>query len=193
MASEYLAYQFSGPYVQALINSIEHEISIRDQFIEYLATLSLDTANDTELENLGLLIGLPWPYAPVGTFDYGDFIFGDSSLFPEYSQYTGFGDTNDSSIGGLLTSVYSTVSTKIPASYYIIMLKAVAYLKMNGLNIKSIDKTVASLWGNYSIKYYGDYDVEIVLNGDELPLNTYLLETIFEVFTTDPQIVIVRS
>ena len=169
-----------------------------DTTLAYWYNLSIDTAQSNELAFIGYLVGYPWPSAPGGTFTTGAFQFGSSAAFPVTDASHGFGSAASfpDGTGGLLTSVYPNGSQLIPATNYALMLKAIAYLKWNGLTYKSIDYVTSLFWANYTFTIpYSTFDIEITLTAigavHATPALTWQLNTIFAIFTTDPQIVVV--
>lgn len=140
MSDQDLALQFNGPYSQSLMASIQAEIDVRSVIIDYLNSLSIDSAGPTELSTIGGIIGYPWPSAPTGTFEGNAFIFGGSDLFPNLSDIYGFSGASLPGTGGIFTSATPQVGNVIPISFYRLLLSQVAYLKATGLSYEAIDK-----------------------------------------------------
>lgn len=146
-----LAFQFSGPYAQALIAAVQQEIDVRNPDIAYLYNLAIDDANETELATIGGIIGYPWPTAPIGTFNNNNFLFGSQASFPTISGLNGFAGVDDPGVGGLLSSSTSAVGNLIPIGFYRLLLTQVAILKAEGLNLITIDKICFVFGAQYQI------------------------------------------
>ncbi|ADX42562.1 hypothetical protein [Tetrasphaera phage TJE1] len=140
MNDQDLASQFDGPYSQGLMTAIQAEIDVRAVIIQYLESLSIDSAGPTELSTIGGIIGYPWPAAPTGTFDGNAFVFGSSDLFPSISDIYGFSGASLPGTGGIFTSSTPEAGNIIPISFYRLLLSQVAYLKATGLSYTAIDK-----------------------------------------------------
>lgn len=140
MADTDLAFQFSGPYAQDLIGVVAQNIAVRDPIIEYLYSLSIGSAEATELATIGGIIGYPWPTSPTGTFDANNFLFGSSDSFPTISGLNGFGGVDTPGVGGLFSSSSPAVGNFIPIAFYRLLLIEVAFLKYNGLSMTIIDR-----------------------------------------------------
>lgn len=150
MSDPNLAYQFNGPYVQALMAAIQSEIDETAYIIEYLNELSIESADATELATIGDLIGYPWPAAPANTFNDNNFLFGTESSFPTLSDLNGFGGVS-TTIGGLLSSAFPEVGNIIPIGFYRLLLTQVAYLKYTGLSLTAIDQICYVFGPDYEI------------------------------------------
>ncbi len=140
MADQDLAFQFSGPYSQALVAAVQQEIDIRTPDIAYLLGLSIASAGATELATIGGIIGYPWPTAPAGTFDSNNFLFGAAASFPTISGLNGFAGVSSPGIGGLFSSATPAIGNLIPIGFYRLLLTEVAFLKYNGLSMTIIDR-----------------------------------------------------
>lgn len=139
MSDQNLAYQFSGPYSQGLMLSIQEEIDLNDPAIQYLLTLSIETAGATELATIGGIIGYPWPSAPTGTFDDNNFFFGSAGLYPQDSVLNGFSGVDMPGVGGQFVSATPEVGNVIPIAFYRLLLTQVAVLKFGGLSYTVLD------------------------------------------------------
>jgi len=149
--NQYLANQFSGNLAQATINSFLASFQEYDSALAYLSSLSIDTATTGELENIGLLVGLPWPTVPAGYINDNGFQLGSYLLFPETEPDHGVGALDGSS-GGHLGSVFNNVGDLIPEALYRTILKAYAVLKYENITIHSIDVMCAAIGMGYMIQ-----------------------------------------
>lgn len=149
--NEYLANQFSGNLAQATINALQSSYEQYDSALAYLASLSIDTATTGELENIGLLVGLPWPTVPAGYINDNGLQLGSYLLFPETDPDHGVGALDGSS-GGHLGSVFNNVGDLIPELLYRQILTAYAILKFENITIHSIDVMCSAIGTGYMIQ-----------------------------------------
>ena len=190
MADKDLAYQFSGPYVQTFMETIQTHMDEYLPIIEYFYELAIDTAEPEQLAFIGLIVGYPWPAAPSGIFGDNNFVFGEEADFPVIDNLTGFGDLTGS-IGGLFSSSNPAIGNLIPIFQYRILLKQVAYLKFHGLTLVSIDKVCQVFGPSYTIDFgplAGGSDIYIGFITQIGPANLWVIQKIFEKFTTAPQV-----
>jgi len=156
MSSNYLAKQLSGPLAQGTMQTVEDQYALSDPIISYWYGLNIDNAASAELTAIGYLVGLPWPSAPLGTFDTNSFIIGTSASYPQ-SSYRGLSGVGLLT-GGPLASDATSTAGLMPITSYRILLKAFAYLKWYGLSWVSIDKIAAS-FGTLNYAYRpGNYN-----------------------------------
>ena len=80
--NSYLPKQMSGPISRALDNALIVIFGQTDLELSFMHDLTMQTATTDLLAAIGLLVGCPWPSAPVGTFDNDRFTFGAASQFP---------------------------------------------------------------------------------------------------------------
>ena len=64
--SPYLPKQMNGPVVNAVLAAMDERLKNADIIEDYLYKLSILTAQETELESIGCIIGYPRPLVPVG-------------------------------------------------------------------------------------------------------------------------------
>ena len=153
MASKYLASQLSGPLAQSVIGAQEYDYSLKDNALSYYQNISIDSALENDLTNIGLWIGMPWPTAPASLIAGNVFLFGTSSTFPHVNNSIGFGTTSNPSIGGLFTSLSANDSSYIPIDKYRALLKWFAWFKRNGFTIESIDRAANIFSTHYTINF----------------------------------------
>lgn len=186
--NSYLAKQFSGKYIQATINGIQQSFDACKNLTDYFENLSLDTAGEKELENIGLLIGYPRPVIPNG-FNRRLFTFGASSSAPQYSVEHGFGSVHTTN-GGFFDSIHAVNTALLPLNYYREVLKRIAYIKYYGISIFTID-LIANLAGKpYTISYNAYQDIVVTYSEEVYTEYIWLYNSVFEAFTTMPQVLI---
>jgi len=196
MPNEYLWSQLSGPLAQSLIDSIEVCESDIDSIFEYFYGLSIDTAEENELVFIGLIIGVPWPTAPAGTFDDSVLIFGESgSLGTVIDPNQGLGDI-EAGRGGLWRGTSDVSTQKMPIGKYRLLLKAIARLKWGRLSFATMDEVIAVF--SYNYVYLWDLstptDIHISVSAADISAgDLFILQKIFDRFSIDPYIEISRG
>jgi hypothetical protein len=196
MLNEFLWSQLSGPLAQDTINAIQACDTDTNPILEYFYDLSIDEASEAELTILGLLIGIPWPTAPSGTFDDNVFIFGAAGSLGSVIDYNrGFGSLSTGR-GGVFRGSSYIASQKLPIGSYRQLLKAIAKLKWTGLSFAAIDAIVSSFTLNYV--YLWDLaaptDLHIKVSSAAVsPGGLFIMQRIFDRFSTDPYIEVSRG
>jgi hypothetical protein len=189
--NEYLNRHFSGHYCQAIINGIQASFDACDELTDYWLTMTIDTANEKDVENIGLLIGFPRPAVPNG-LDETSFLFGSEALAPQIDTNTGFGSIYDPLKGGKMSSVFYVSTNLLPLALYREILKIFAIVKYNGLSLSAIDSLVSIAGIPYTFAWDSDADLTVTFE-TVLPTNyIWLFQTIFDVFCTAPQVLIVN-
>lgn len=152
--NQYLAPQFSGSLVQGTADAILSEFQRFDTFLAYLATLSIDTASNSELYTIGLLIGYPWPIYETSGPSSQTFLFSEAATFPEVSVQHGFADaTNPNAGGGRFSSPDRFYGERIPRDMYRALLREFAMVKYNGLSMVSIASVCAAFNTNFTLEW----------------------------------------
>ncbi len=196
MLNEFLWSQLSGPLAQSIIDAIEYCDTDINPIVNYFLNLSIDTANEEELIIIGLLIGVPWPTAPMGTFDDSVFVFGEPGLSEMVIDFTrGFGDT-ETGRGGVFRESSYVSSQKMPISKYRMLLKAISKLKWGSLSFTVMDEVISVFSLNYI--YLWDLatptDIHIKVSSiDIFAGDLFILQKIFDRFAIDPYIEVSRG
>lgn len=196
MLNEFLWSQLSGPLVQSLINAIQNCDHDIDLILDYYYDLSIDTASEDDLLIIGLLLGIPWPTAPSGTFDDSVLVFGDAGDLGVVIDYTrGLGD-RETGLGGILRGSSYVSSQIMPAAQYRLLLKAIAKLKLRGLSFVVMDEIVSVFADTY--EYLWDLscptDIHVKMSSTEVSAGEqFILQKIFDRFATDPYIEVSRG
>lgn len=196
MANEYLWTQLSGPLAQSLIDAIEACESEVDSILEYFYGLSIDTADTNELVFIGLIIGVPWPTAPAGTFDDSVLIFGESgSLGTVIDPNQGLGDL-ETGRGGLWRGTSDIAVQKMPIAKYRLLLKAIAKLKWGRLSFSTMDEVIAVFSHTYVYLWDLSTPTDIHINVSSADISAgdlFILQKIFDRFAIDPYIEVSRG
>lgn len=189
--SKYYARQMNGPILSANAEALDQELNDAKAIEHYLATLSIDTARETELENIGRIIGYLRPLVPEGFDSENVLLFGSLPLTQD--EDIGLG-TVGSSVGGQLSTIQTSDTNYMSLGVYRKFLKAMAELKRYGITIKSIDFIASSISQDYDIEWDEDTQ-DIIINFHENIgfKNIWILTQLFYRIATEPQVMIVSD
>lgn len=183
----YFPSQMNGPVITALGNAIIAEFAKTGFISTYLYTLSIATAAENELENIGLIIGYPRPIVPVGFNDENVFILGSIPITTDVQNGL---STVDSEVGGQLISTEASDSGYIDLEIYRRLLAKVAIIKRYGVTIYSIDQICKLVSSGYEIAWNSNNDITITFASTIGYKNVWILTNLFARICTDPQIII---
>lgn len=179
--------QMNGPVISATGNAVNAEFADADYIENYLYELSIATAQETELENIGRIIGYPRPLVPVGFNDENILIFGSLPL--EQDIEIGL-STLQEAIGGQLSTVILQDSDFMALGTYRKFLTSIAILKRYGITLKSVDRIASVLSDDYQISYNADHDIVIEYANNIGFKNLWILTKLFYRIATEPQVLI---
>ncbi len=185
--SEYLPKQMNGPVVNSEAQAVKEQFSDADTISDYLYNLSIATAQETELENIGRIIGFVRPLVPEGFNDENIFLLGTLPLTQD--ELIGLADLN-SEIGGRLNSISTTNTNYMSLETYRIFLEKIAILKRYGVTLKSIDEIASVISSDYTLSFDENCDIKIHFNKAIGYKNTWILTQAFYRIATEPQIII---
>ena len=185
--NKYYPKQMNGPIISAVGNALCAEFDKAKLIQDYLYNLSIDTANETELENIGRIIGYVRPLVPVGFNSENIMLLGTLPL--EQDADIGLA-TVDSRIGGELSSVIGSNTGFMALGTYRKFLKSMALLKRYGITLSSIDKVVSVVSQNYTISYNENKDVVVHFAENIGYKNIWILTQLFYRIATSPQVLI---
>lgn len=185
--NKYYPRQMNGPIISALGNSECSEFSNATTIENYLYNLSINTANETELENIGRIIGYVRPLVPEGFNSENIMLLGTLPL--EQDPDIGLA-TAGTEVGGELSSVVGSDTGFMALGTYRKFLKSMAVLKRYGITLSSIDKVVSIVDTDYTMSYneYGDIVVNFTNNIGYK--NIWILTQLFYRIATAPQVLI---
>ena len=179
--------QMNGPVISANGNSVDARFEDAEAIEEYLYGLSIDTADDTELDNIGRIIGYPRPLVPEGFNAENIMLLGPVPL--ETDPEIGLASV-DFQIGGELSTVVPDDTNYMNTGMYRKFLKSVARLKRYGITLKSVDQIAATLSDNYTISYTEDADI-LIEYGENIGFkNIWILTQLFYRIATAPQVLV---
>lgn len=186
--SKYMPKQMNGPVLNAAKAGIEDCLT-EARFIEnYLHGLSIQSAEETELENIGKIVGYPRPLVPEGFTDE-DNLFLFWSLPFEQNIMIGFSEV-DSEIGGRLSSTRESQTGYMSLGLYRTFLDKVAYVKRYGITLYAVDQIARLIDADYTIEWNEDQDIEVTFERYIGFQNLWILSQLFLRIATSPQVII---
>ena len=185
--------QLSGPYSDALIFGGNAELNVNDGALTFWRNLSIDSADDARLLQIGYLVGYPWPSAPAGSFDTNNLEFSNDPTGaspPPVDNNKGLGTTLNPAIGGIFQDATVGIGNYIPAAMYRSLLRAVAQIKYNGLSLSRICSLLAFFSNSFAISYDANKDIKAVFSVDIGSGNIWVAQEAFNAVTTAPRILV---
>lgn len=179
--------QMNGPVISANGKALDAEFSDAEAIENYLYNLSIDTANDTELDNIGLLIGYPRPVVPEGFNAENILLLGTLPL--QSDSQIGLSEVG-TEIGGELSTVVPDETNYMNTGTYRKFLKSIAVLKRYGITLKSVDLIAKNITLNYELNFTADGDISIDFQEDIGFKNIWILTQLFYRIATEPQVLI---
>lgn len=186
-ANKYYPKQMNGPVISAFGNARDSEFEDAEIIENYLANLSIDSAQQTELENIGRLIGYLRPLVPVGFEAENQLLLGSVPIIQDAEH--GLSDINQNS-GGHFSSLNYTHSDFLSLGIYRSFLKSMAILKRYGITLYSINKIAQSVDTDYTISWDENKDIVISYPTAIGYKNTWILTQLFYRIATTPQVLI---
>lgn len=179
--------QMNGPVLSANGMAVDAEFADAQSIEDYLYGLSIDTAKDTELDTIGLLIGYPRPVVPEGFNAENILLLGTLPL--QTDEEIGLASVNVQ-IGGELSTVVPDETNYMPTNTYRKFLKSIAQLKRYGITLKSVDLIAKNISDDYEIEI--DENADIIINFQENIgfKNLWILTQLFYRIATEPQVLI---
>jgi hypothetical protein len=190
---DYLAKQLSGPIIDTVFQGVSWGFNKPVDYLEYAATISIDSAVDQDIEEIGKLIGFIRPLIPNEVILEGLFRFSSYISAPTFSA-TGFSDVTGSVDGGNFSQLGLVLDSNLmPLSYYKKVLKSIAKIKWSKLSMLAIDEVCNLLGAGYVVTYHANHDIIITFSDISLT-NLYLASMVFDAtFNTLPRIICARS
>lgn len=179
--------QMNGPVISANGMALDAEFADAETIENYLYNLSIDTANDTELDNIGLLIGYPRPVVPEGFNAENILLLGTLPL--QSDSQIGLSEVG-TEIGGELSTVVPDETNYMNTGTYRKFLKSIAVLKRYGVTLKSVDLIARNVTLNYELTFTAKGDISIDFQEDIGFKNIWILTQLFYRIATEPQVLI---
>lgn len=186
--SKYLPKQMSGPVVNAEKAALEDRLTDAKIIEDYLYNLSIQTADETELENIGRIVGYPRPLVPEGFADEAN-IFLFWSLPFEQNPLIGFSEIG-SEIGGRLSTTKESQTGYMNLGLYRTFLDKVAYVKRYGVTLYAVDQIARLIDNDYTIAWNENQDIEVTFERYIGFQNLWILSQLFLRIATSPQVII---
>lgn len=186
--SKYMPKQMTGPILNAAKAGIDDRMSDAIAIENYLYSLSIQSAEETELENIGKLVGYPRPLVPEGFADEANlFLFWNIPL--EQIALIGFSQV-DSEVGGRLSTIKESQTGYMNLGLYRTFLDKVAYIKRYGVTLYAVDQIARLIDDDYSISWNENKDIEVTFARYIGFQNLWILSQLFLRIATSPQIII---
>lgn len=185
--SKHLPKQMNGPVICAEAKAVDEEFADSEYICNYLYGLSITTADETELENIGRIIGYLRPLVPIGFNAENVLILGGLPLATD--PQIGLA-TVDSEIGGRLSTTQSSQSDYMSLGTYRKFLEKIAILKRYGVTLKSVDEIAHLVSNDYTMSFDANNDIKLHFNESIGYKNTWILTQIFYRISTEPQIIV---
>ncbi len=189
-ASKYYPKQMNGSVISATGEAFNTQLKNAQAIEDYLYNLSINSADETELENIGRIVGYIRPLVPEGFNEENVLILGPLPI--ETSDTSGLAKVGQN-IGGQLSPVNQIYTGFMALGIYRKFLKSIAILKRYGLTIQSIDKICSQVSTNYTIEWDEQKDIEIKFTDKIGYKNLWVLTQLFYKIATVPQVLITSA
>lgn len=186
-SDKYYPKQMNGAVISAFGAAGSKEFSESESIQNYLYNLSIDTASETELENIGRIIGYIRPVVPEGFNEENVLLLGGLPL--EKDLNIGLSTVGEA-LGGQLSTITKSETSFMELGTYRKFLKSIAILKRYGITLVSVDSIVSVISKEFSISFNDDKDIIVHFNKSIGYKNIWILTQIFYRITTEPQVLI---
>lgn len=185
--SPYLPKQMNGPVVNAVLAAMDERLKNADIIEDYLYKMSILTAQETELESIGCIIGYPRPLVPVGFSQENVLIL---SELPQYQDIQNGLAAVGSEVGGRFSSTKKTASDYMELGLYRNFLDKVAYIKRYGITLYAVDQIARLMDSQYTIGWDNNRDITVNFERNIGFKNVWILTQLFYRLATSPQVII---
>lgn len=185
--SPYLPKQMNGPVVNAVLAAMDERLKNADIIEDYLYHMSILTAQETELESIGCIIGYPRPLVPVGFSQENVLIL---SGLPQYQDIQNGLAAVGSEVGGRFSSIKKTASDYMELGLYRNFLDKVAYIKRYGITQYAVDQIARLMDSRYTIGWDNNRDITVDFKRNIGFKNVWVLTQLFYRLATSPQVII---
>lgn len=186
-ACKYYPKQMNGPILSANCIAVGSETSDAQAIEDYLYGLSIATAQETELENIGRIIGYLRPVVPEG-FDAENILL--LGTLPLAQEETIGLSTVDAQIGGELSTIVLSDTNYMDLGTYRRFLNSMAILKRYGITLKSVDQIASLVSLNYELEIDENADIVIHFQENIGYKNLWILTQLFYRIALAPQVLI---
>lgn len=185
--NEHYPKQMNGPVISAFGKARDDEYKGAEAVEDYLYGLSINTAQETELENIGRIIGYPRPLVPEGFNEENILLLGDLPLAQD--PLIGLSTIN-SEVGGQLSTVERSETGFMSLGMYRKFLKNVAYIKRYGITLYTIDQIASLFADDYTISWTENGDISLHYAENIGYKNIWILTQLFYRMATTPQLIV---
>lgn len=185
--SKYYPKQMNGPVISAFAEARDKEFAQAESVQDYLYNLSIATASELELENIGRLIGYVRPLVPEGFNSENIMLLGTLPLTTDPDIGLA---ALASRVGGELSSVIESETGFMALGTYRKFLTSMAILKRYGITLYSVDQIVQVVSKNYTIGWDENHDIEVTFTENIGYKNIWILTQLFYRIATEPQVLI---
>lgn len=185
--SPYLPKQMNGPVVNAVLAAMDERLKKADIIEDYLYKMSILTAQETELESIGCIIGYPRPLVPVGFSQENVLILSELPLYQDIQN--GLAAVG-SEVGGRFISTKKTASDYMELGLYRNFLDKVAYIKRYGITLYAVDQIARLMDSRYTIGWDNNRDITVDFKRNIGFKNVWILTQLFYRLATSPQVII---
>ena len=182
-----LPRQMNGPVINSFMQALGENLAPADEIDSHLQGLSIETAQEQELESIGKIIGYPRPLMPAGLADENTFVLGTIPLATDYMK--GLSSVN-TMLGGELSGVNDLVSVYMSLPIYRRALVIMARIKAYGLTLENIDKIASLVNEDYDLSWTEQGDVTIHYTENIGFARVWVLSRIFYRIATAPQVLV---
>lgn len=182
-----LPRQMNGPVINSFMQALGENLDPADQIDSHLQGLSIASAQESELESIGKIIGYPRPLMPAGLIDENTFVLGTLPLQQDVQKGLSSVSTM---IGGELSSVNDLVSVYMPITTYRRALITMARIKAYGITLKNVNEIAALMDTSYEISWTEDGDILIHYEEAIGFSRIWVLSRLFYRIATAPQVLI---
>jgi hypothetical protein len=179
--------QMNGPVISANGMALDSRFEDANAIQDYLYDLSIATAKETELENIGRIIGYPRPIVPEGFNQENLFIFSTLPMTPD--ELHGF-TTIDSEVGGVFSTVVPSETSFMDLELYRSLLRKVAFIKRYGITLYAVDQIAKTITNDYTIGWNENKDILLTFTTSIGYVNVWILSQLFLRLATAPQVII---
>ena len=188
---KYYPKQMNGPVISAQGHALDSRFYDAQAIESYLHDLSIDTADETELENIGRIIGYLRPLVPEGFNSENILLLGTLPLTQDVD--IGLAQVG-TEIGGQLSTIVVQDTNFMSLGTYRKFLKAMAVLKRYGITLKSVDYIATTISQNYEITFDEDTQDIVVTFSDNIGFkNIWILTQLFYRIATAPQVLVIAD
>lgn len=183
----YMPKQMNGAIISSYERALKDEILKTDSLLEYLHGVSIETAHEKELEQIGKLIGYSRPLVPEGFNQENIMLLGSLPLQTDIQ--IGLSQVG-SETGGILSTTTISQTQYMDIGMYRRLLPKVAIIKRYGITLHSVDLICSAFGSPYTIDFDEKSDIMVIFKKNIGFKNVWILTQLFYRVSTAPQIIV---